>query len=81
MARGKSHAFLLLASRTWDIFSRDIRDGHTKVVLVETSGLLSSREGHLGTLLEAWKHSREAYRWETETQGPFPFLTGILGFL
>ena len=33
-ARGKSH-FSLFASRTWDIFSRGIRDGHTKVMLVQ----------------------------------------------
>ena len=33
--RVKSHDFLLVASRTLDIFSRDIRDGHTKVMLVQ----------------------------------------------
>ena len=35
MARGKSPDFSLLASRTWDIFSRDIRDGRTKVMLIQ----------------------------------------------
>ena len=35
VARGKSHDFSLFASRTWDIFSRDIRDGHTRVMLVQ----------------------------------------------
>ena len=33
MAMGKSHDFSLVASRTWDIFSHDISDGRTKVML------------------------------------------------
>ena len=35
MARGKSDDFSLFASRNWDIFLRDIRDGSTKVMLVQ----------------------------------------------
>ena len=82
MARGTSPDFSLLASRTWDIFSRDIRDGHTKVMLVQRhQDSCLAREGHIVTLLEAWKRNREAYRWETETQGPFPLPTCIMGFL
>ena len=32
---GKSHDFSLVASRPWDKFSCDIRDGRTKVLLVQ----------------------------------------------
>ena len=46
-----------------------------------TSELLSSCEGHLGILFEAWQGSRDASQGETETQGPFPVAAWVLGFL
>ena len=58
--KGKSHDFSLVASRTWDIFSHDIMDGLTKVMLVQRhqesclverdSSAFSSRHGsEIGT--------------------------------
>ena len=42
------------------------------------SGLLSSCEGHLGILLEAWQDNRNASRCEAGDQGHFLFAQGIL---
>ena len=52
----------------------------THVCLV-TSGLLSSYEGHLRNLFQAWQGNRDAFRCEEGDQGPFPVATVILGFL
>ena len=82
MAMGKSHDFLLVASRTWNIFSHDIRDGRRKVMLGQRyqesylverdSSAFSSRHGSaIGT----------PNGGEAETQGPFQLPTCILGFL
>ena len=46
-----------------------------------TSGLLSTCEGQIGILLEAWKCNRVPCQGELEAQGPFLPAIGILGFL
>ena len=45
------------------------------------SGLMSSYEGHLRSLLEAWQGNTNAFGGEEETQCPFLVATVILGFL
>ena len=45
------------------------------------SGLLSSYEGHLRNLLEAWQGNTDASRERREMQGPFLVAKVILGFL
>ena len=44
------------------------------------SGLLSSYEGHLRNLLEAWQGNTDASRERREMQGPFLVAKVILGF-
>ena len=46
-----------------------------------TSRHLSSYVGHLKNLHEAWQGNRDASQGRWETQCPFSFGTGILGFL
>ena len=46
-----------------------------------TSGLLSSYEGHLRNLLEAWQGNTDTSRGEAGCQSPFLAATVILGFL
>ena len=45
------------------------------------SGLLSSYEGHLRNLLEAWQGNTDTSRGEAGDPGPFLVATVILGFL
>ena len=46
-----------------------------------TSGLLSSYDGHLRNLHEAWQGNKVASCGKAETEGPFIVATLILGFL
>ena len=61
----------------------ELRRGWSFKTLVcsATSGLLSSCEGQLWILLNAWQGNRDASRGEAGVQSPFPVATGILGFL
>ena len=64
-ARGKSHGFSRVVEGTLE-YILECRRGwpfKTRVCSV-TSGLLSSCEGHLGILLEAWRGNRDASRGE-----------------
>ena len=81
-ARGKSHCFSRVAVGTWDIFSSNTGDHHSKIMFVkrrqdcclvtrDTSGI-STRLGRANwMILEV--------RWETKC--PFLIATVILGFL
>ena len=80
MATGKSHGFSRVQAETWGIYSSYDRDGPSKLVFIqrhqdsclvagETSELFSRLSRAIGTPL----------LMRRETQGPFPFATGILG--
>ena len=82
MARRISHVFSRVVAGTWGIFSSYGGDGPSKLMFVQrsqdswigtrdTSAICSRLGWALGMLLEVRR----------ETQCPFPFDTGILGFL
>ena len=82
VATGKSHGFSRVVVGTWGIFSIYYRDDPSKLVFFSVmSGLLSSYEGHLGNLQEAFRKIGTLLEVRHETQGPFPVATSILGFL
>ena len=79
---GKSHDFSRVAAGTWGFLSSYDRNGPSKFVFVQrlqdsclvvrnTSGFFSQLGSAIGMPLEV----------RSETQGPFPVATGILGFL
>ena len=61
-ARAKSNGFSRVAEGTLDIFSISAGMIFKARVCSATSGLLSSYEGHLKNLLEAWQGNTEASR-------------------
>ena len=63
--RGKSHGFSRVAAENWVIFSS--MAGmilQSSFFFSGTSGLLSSYQGHLCKILDAWKNSTDASRGE-----------------
>ena len=81
MARGKSHRFSLVRVEP-GVYSRVtvVRTFKARVYSV-TLGLLSSYEGHLRNLHEAWQGNTDASPCEQETKCPLLVATVILGFL
>ena len=79
-ARGKSHGFTLVSVGTWG-FILELRRGwpFKTHVCSATSGLLSSCEGHLRILLEAWQGNRDATRGEAGDQGSLSICHSDIG--
>ena len=59
-ARAKSNGFSRVAEGTLDIFSISAGMIFKARVCSATSGLLSSYEGHLKNIFEAWQGNRDA---------------------
>ena len=68
-ASGKSHLFSRVAAGTWGTFSPYSGDGHSTPVCSATSGYLSSYEGNLRNLLEAWQGITDPSRSAARDQG------------
>ena len=81
-ARGKSHHFSRVSAGTWGVFSGYGVDGPSKLVFDQhhqDSGLVTRDNSRISSrLVRAIGMLPEVRR---DTQGPFPFATGILGFL
>ena len=79
---GKSHVFSRIAGRTWGIFSRYSKDGHSSLVFVQQSHdycLVTRATSGISTRLG--RAIRMLVEVRRETECPFLVATVVLGFL
>ena len=88
MARGTSHVFTRVVSRTWDVFVRDGGDGASKVVYVqrhqdycllarESMGFSLSHGSAIGTPVKgSWRPKTPLYLQQGYSHS-YPFLRGV----